>query len=309
MGRRLSNPMVVEFFEVQHKGVYGAMSTSPEKCVTARIDTIFKKNPVGSQDLEVSEKVLVKAGTRIPISAVTPDRYQHVKFQLVTPLLAGDGCTGLSTVYAYQPHVQIEGLPQAIKLAVQYRGQTNNDWHPTFGHGYRQCNLTSCAMLADFLLGGELSSKAKAQGLKEPESLYQRLLANYGDTTDHNCQTKALKDLGIESYYTQQALSADDLLRSLRQGIPMVIGVKYKGDGHIVLLVGFDPNRQIWLVHDPFGTRHGASDSYDIGIGGAFDEYSYDTFDRIFWDRGAGSGDGRIVTSVKGKPTGLKAGL
>lgn len=285
------------------------MSTSPEKAVTARIDTIFKKNPVGSQDLETSEKVLVKAGTRMPISAVSPDRYQHVKLQLVKPLLAGDGTTSLVTVYAYQPHVQIEGLPQAIKLAVKYRGQTNNDWHPTFGNGYRQCNLTSCTMLADFLLGGELTSRAAAQGLKEPESVYQQLLAKYGDTIDHNCQTKALKDLGIESYYTQQTLSADDLLLSLRQGIPVVIGVKYKAGGHIVLLVGCDPDRQIWLVHDPFGTRHGASDSYDIGIGGAYDEYSYDTFDRIFWDRGAASGDGRIVTSVKGKPTGLKAGL
>jgi hypothetical protein len=85
--------------------------------------------------------------------------------------------------------------------------------------------------------------------------------------------------------------------------------VKYKVGGHIVLLVGHDPERRIWLVHDPFGTRHGSSDSYDIGVGGAYDEYSYGTFDRIFWDRGPGSGDGRIVTSVKGKPTGLPSNL
>jgi hypothetical protein len=285
------------------------MSTTPQKAVTARIDTFFKKNPVGSQDLEPSEKVLVKAGTRIPISSVTPDRFQHVKLQLVKPLLASDGSTNLSTVYAYQPHVQIEGLPQAIKLAIKYRGQTDNDWHPTFGNGYRQCNLTACAMLADFLLAGELTRTAAAQGFKEPESAYQKVLAKYGDTIDHNFQTKALKDLGIESYYTQQTLSADDLLLSLRQGIPVVIGVKYKTGGHIVLLVGHDNDRRLWLVHDPFGTRHGSSDSYDIGIGGAYDEYSYDTFDRIYWDRGPSSGDGRIVTSVKGKPTGLKAGL
>jgi len=285
------------------------MSNSTQKAVTARITTIFKNHPVGSQDLEPSEKTMVQAGTRMLVSAISPDRFQHVKLQLVTPILASDGKTKLDTVYAYQPHVELEGQPQAIKLSVKYRGQTDNDWHPTFGNGYRQCNLTSCTMLTDFLLNGELSRTATARGLKEPESAYQELLAPYGDTIDHNCQTKALKDLGIESYYTQQSISADDLLLSLSKGIPVVIGVKYKSGGHIVLLVGHDLERKLWLVHDPFGTRHGASDSYDIGIGGAYDEYSYDTFDRIFWDRGPGSGDGRIVTSVKGRTTGLKPGL
>jgi hypothetical protein len=285
------------------------MSNSPPKAVTARIDTIFKKNPVGSQDLEPSEKILVTAGTRMPVSAISPDRFQHVKLQLVTPILASDGITKLNTVYAYQPHVEIEGLPQSVKLPVKYRGQTDNDWHPTFGNGYRQCNLTSCTMLADFLLDGALSRSATDQGLKEPESAYQNILAPYGDTIDHNCQTMALNELGIESSYTQQSISADDLLLSLSMGIPVVIGVKYKTSGHIVLLVGHNPDRQIWLVHDPFGTRHGASDSYDIGFGGAYDEYSYDSFDRIFWDRGPGSGDGWIVTSVKGKATGLNIGL
>ena len=280
-----------------------------DKAVTARVDTIFKLDAVGSEDLESSEKVLVKAGTRFPVNAITPDRFQHVKLQLVTPILAADGKTSLGTVYSYEPHLDIEGLTQAIRLGVTYRGQVNNQWHPTFREGTRQCNLTSCTMLADFLLDGELSRQAKAKGMPEPESFYQDVLANYGDTIDHNCQTRALRDLGIESYYTQQSLSADELLLSLSHGIPVVLGVKYKAGGHIVLLVGHDPDRRVWLVHDPFGTRHGSSDSYDIGVGGAYDEYSYGTFDRIFWDRGPGTGDGRIVTSVQGKSTGLPTNL
>jgi hypothetical protein len=64
------------------------MSNSTQKAVTARITTIFKNHPVGSQDLEPSEKTLVQAGTRLPVSAITPDRFQHVKLQLVTPILA-----------------------------------------------------------------------------------------------------------------------------------------------------------------------------------------------------------------------------
>ena len=42
------------------------------KAVTARVDTIFKKDAVGSEDLESSEKVLVKAGARFPVNAITP---------------------------------------------------------------------------------------------------------------------------------------------------------------------------------------------------------------------------------------------
>jgi hypothetical protein len=240
---------------------------------------------------------------------VTPDRFQHVKLKLVKPLLMADGATSLETVCAYAPHLAIEGVSQVIRLPVTYRGQTDNDWHPTFRDGNRQCNLTACTMLADFLLDGELTRQAAAQGLKEPESAYQKILDDYGDTIHHEHQTSALKTLGIESYYTRARLSADELLMSLGLGIPVVLGVKYKDGGHIVLLVGHDPERRLWLVHDPYGTRHGASDSYDIGIGGAYDEYSYGTFDRIFWDRGPGTGDGRVVTSVKGAPTGLPTNL
>jgi hypothetical protein len=232
-----------------------------------------------------------------------------VKLKLVKPLLMADGTTSLETVYAYAPHIDIEGVQQTIKLPVRYRGQTDNDWHPTFGNGFRQCNLTSCTMLADFLLDGALTKQAEAQGLREPETVYQRILDDYGDTIYHEHQTSALKQLGIESYYTKSSLSAEELLFSLGLGIPVVLGVKYKDGGHIVLLVGHDPQRRVWLVHDPYGTRHGASDSYDIGVGGAYDEYSYGTFDRIFWDRGPGTGDGRIVTRVNGKATGLPSDL
>ena len=277
--------------------------------VTARIDTVFKTDVASAQDLDPGSKTQIKAGTRLAVNSVAPDRFQHVRLELAEPLLADDGLTRLTSVCAYQPHLEVEGGNAVIRLAVPYYSQTNNDWHPGFGNGYRQCNLTSCTMLADFLLEGELTRKAKAEGLREPESFYQQVLAKYGDTTDHNCQTQALHELGIESYYTQQKLSADDLLLSLGKGIPVVLGVKYKTGGHIVLLVGHDPEHRLWLVHDPYGTRHGASDSYDVGIGGAFDAYSYSSFDQIFWDRGIGTGDGRIVTSVRGKPTGLPTGL
>ncbi len=275
----------------------------------AEADTFLKKKLLGSTDLADSEKIFVKKGQAFFVTEYSPDRNQHILLTLASPLSAMDNDAKLQKVYAYDPHIKIEGedLNRLIKLPVKYSSQLDND-ASVFGPGWRQCNTTSNTMLADFLLAGEVTQKAKAQGFPEPESLYMRLVSKYGDTTDHDAQTWALKELGIESYFSY-ALSAKDVLLSLKVNIPVVVGFAYKGSGHICVVVGHDPVKKVWLIHDPYGTRHGASDSYDVGVGGAYDEYSYDVMQQIFWDGGGEAGWGRIVTSVKGKPTGLPSGL
>ncbi|MGI0485267.1 C39 family peptidase [Pantanalinema rosaneae CENA516] len=273
------------------------------------VDTFLKKRVLGSSDLADSEKVFVRKGTTFDVVEYAPDRSQHLFLKLAEPVAARDGKTQLQVVYGYDPHLKVEGeiINQLIKLNVPYFSQLNND-PSIFGPGWRQCNTTSHAMLVDFLLKGELTQKAKQQGYPEPESVYMRLVGKYGDTTDMSAQTRALRDLGIESYFSY-TLSSKDLLLSLKAGIPVVVGFAYKISGHICLIVGHDPIQKVWLVHDPYGTRLGASDSYDIGIGGAYDPYTYDTMQRVFWDMGGEAGWGRIITSVKGTPTGLPTGL
>lgn len=278
--------------------------------VTAVTASFLKKQVMGSQDLTEAEKVFVPAGSVIAISAWVPDRSQHFKLQLRSPVTCQDGVTTMTEVFIYEPHFRIDGVQKngLIKLPVRYRRQTDNENYSLFGPGWRQCNLTSNTMMADHLLGGELSRRASEQGLREPESAYMRVLERHGDTTDHDAQTRALSELGIESYFSRR-LSPEDLLNSLGKGIPVVVGFAYKSSGHICLLVGHDPARKAWLVHDPYGTRHGYSDSYDIGVGGEYDAYSYGTMQQVFWDMGREAGWGRIVTGVKGKPTGLPSGL
>jgi hypothetical protein len=273
------------------------------------VDTFLKKRLLSSSDLTDSEKIFLPQGKAFHVTQYAPDRNQHLYLELASPMAAKSGTAKLEKVYAYDPHIKIEGesVIQPIKLTVTYASQLNND--PTvFGPGWRQCNTTSNTMLADFLLKGELMNKAKAQGFPEPESVFMRYVAKYGDTTDHAAQTKALKDLGIDSYFSY-TLSAKDVLASLKANIPVVAGFAYKGSGHICLIVGHDPTKKVWLVHDPYGTRHGSSSAYDVGVGGAYDPYTYDTMQRIFWDQGGEAGWGRIVTTVKGKPTGLPSGL
>lgn len=275
----------------------------------AEFDTFLKKRLLGSEDLTDAEKIFMPKGKTFLVSEYSPDRNQHLYLKLASPVIAKDGTTKIDTVYAYDPHIKIEGEEdrQVIQLNVPYCCQLNND--PTiFGPGWRQCNTTSNTMLADYLLQGELTRRAKEQGYSEPESVYMRIVDRYGDTTDHQAQTLALKDLGIESYFSY-TLSSKDVLASLRANVPVVVGFAYKSSGHICIVVGHDPINKVWLVHDPYGTRHGASDSYDVGVGGPFDVYSYDVMQQIFWDQGGEAGWGRVVTSVKGKPTGLAADL
>ncbi len=281
--------------------------------VTVKAATFLKKRVLGASDLADAEKIFVPKGSSFFVTEFAPDRNQHLFLKLASPMTAKDSVNKLQAVYAYDPHIQVEGeeATQIIQLNVAYASQLGNEEIVRAGqvwYDWRQCNTTSNTMLANYLLKGDLTNKAKEKGLLEPESIYMRIVAKYGDTTDHNAQTKALSELGIESYFSY-TISSKDVLLSLKAGIPVIAGFAYKFSGHICILVGHDPAKKIWFVHDPYGTRHGASDNYDIGIGGAFDPYTYDTMQRIFWDQGGESGWGRIVTSIKGKPTGLPTGL
>lgn len=287
----------------------------------AKENTYLKAKILGTQDLTNAEKIKVPEGHVFYIYSYAPAQNQHTFMELASPLGSMDGETKLQKVYAYDAHVDIEGEPdkpagggpgqlditKVIKLNVPYFMQLDND--PTvFGPGWRQCNTTSCTMLADYLLQGKLSEAAAQKGYPEPESLYMRIVKKYGDTTDHGAQTKALKELGIESYFSS-SLSPQDMLLSLSNGIPVVVGFAYKSSGHICCVAGHDPVNRRYLVHDPYGIRHGSSDAYDVGAPAAFDPYSYDVMQRIYWDQGGEAGWGRIVTSVGGKPTGLPTGL
>ncbi len=288
---------------------------------TALGNTYLKAKPLASQDLKNSEKIYVPQGHVFYITRWAPDKDQHCFMELASPLTTLDKVTRLQKVYGYDPHIKIEGEPdkpaggstgqldttKLIKLNVPYFQQNNND--PTvFGPGWRQCNTTSNCMLADYLLQGKLTQAAKQKGYPEPESVYMRIVAKYGDTTDHNAQTKALQELGINTYWSQ-TISSKDVMLSLSYGMPVVCGFAYKSSGHICIIVGHDPVKKAYLVHDPYGIRYGASDNYDVDAWAAFDPYTYDTMQRIYWDMGNEAGWGRIVTSVNGRPTALPTGL
>ena len=194
-----------------------------------------------------------------------------------------------------------------IKLPVGYFNQVNNDlqYH---GNGNRQCCLTANAMSAQYLCETRkiepLKDRAKEWNLREPESAYGRILNKYGDTTDHEANTRALRELGLESYFST-SLSIRDLIASLEANIPPVIGLHYKSSGHIDTAVGVNMKEKFFWVHDPYGIRAGIADFYEQigGQSGKYDKYSF-TIMKQLWES-MNDGWGRIFTHIGGMPTGL----
>jgi hypothetical protein len=118
-----------------------------------------------------------------------------------------------------------------------------------------------------------------------------------GDTTDHEAVTRMLRSIGIESYFSYTA-SLADLAHSLFCGVPGLIGSDYKAAGHMLLIIGRNPN--LLLAHDPYGSRAGISDEWNAigGDAGAYELISYEWMKAKFVDMGP-----------DGVPTGVKSGL
>ena len=184
-------------------------------------------------------------------------------------------------------------VPQYIQL--------NN----TGGEGYRECNLTVNAALCQYLTGA-LDPSYKSQGFREPEDVYATVLAKYGETTDHLAQTKALRDFGIESYFSYNT-NVDELAQMLRLGFPVVMGVDYKSSGHMVLAVGI--SEQGIIVQCPYGIRAGAHDWWYEKFGqnahAKQDLFTWGLVKQIFTVNSYDDGWARVITAVNGQKTAL----
>ena len=164
--------------------------------------TWLKSKPIQSSELSNNQKIWVTKEDKIKVKGVFPDAKQHTLLTLEKSKLAADGKTSLEKVYAYTPHLKLE-QPQnerVKKLNVPYFSQLDNSTL-LFGAGSRQCNLTSCSMFLA-ALKPQLVKESKIENYEEFESFYGETLVKYGDTNDHDAQTKALRDLGVETYFS-----------------------------------------------------------------------------------------------------------
>jgi Peptidase_C39 like family len=194
----------------------------------------------------------------------------------------------------------------SFKLAVKQRVQNDN----AGGEGYRECFKTCSTMLADYLLGGQLTDQAKHEGLTEPEDVFAAVLAKHGDTTDWGAEIAALEEFGIKAYSSRSA-SLNDVAHALYCGVPVIIGTAYKASGHIVLAVGRAANG--FHILCPNGIRAGATNGWVERFYSEEDAkpdlFTWGLLKQVFTDLGAESGWALFVTSVNGEPTGVRSGL
>ena len=128
-----------------------------------------------------------------------------------------------------------------LLIPVPYFQQQDN----ASGQGWRECFSSSAAMLAAFW------------GRVDGDDRYNRQRARFGDTTDPLAQLAALRALGLDARFRQDATAAT-LETELRARRPVAVGWLHRGHvlapaggGHWGVIVGFDSTR--FCLHDPYG--------------------------------------------------------
>ncbi|MBD1194446.1 glycoside hydrolase family protein [Vulcanococcus sp. Clear-D1] len=179
-------------------------------------------------------------------------------------------------------------LPGLIELPVPYLSQNDS----ATSQGPRMCFSSSCAMAAAFL---------KPDALRGPGQLddqYLALVQRHGDTSDANAQVAALHSLGLQARFRTDG-SIEDLIEQLKRGLPCPVGWLHKGPvsapsggGHWSLVIGWDPAKRQFLMHDPNGEADLMNGGYvttSIGSGAAL-RYSERNWGRRWMVEGAGTG-------------------
>ena len=100
----------------------------------------------------------------------------------------------------------------------------------------------------------------------------------------------------------QQDLGTADLLRELKAGRPVAVGVLHHGSvsapsggGHYVVVIGY--TNLSWIVHDPYGELDLVNGTWaQQGLGGKSVLYSYRNFNPRWLPAGSHSGWGWVFS-------------
>jgi lysozyme len=270
-------------------GAASTTTTAPGAVTTIDIrsaqQTWFKKEPVASADLSNDKLAKVVQGRDYRGCKVLAQKDKHTQLELPG---------GMGTWWVYDEHW--EGLTGRVVprrnenvdkdtisrkiLDVPYQSQRDN-----YRDASRTCFSSSCAMAAMYLKPGSVKN----------DNEYVKKVFAIGDSTDSSVQVKVLRGLGLKAVFKQNGRLLD-LVRNLKNGIPIPIGILHhgpsnapSGGGHWVLITGFDDSTQKFTVNDPWGEIDNKTGTYPSTDGHA-KQYSYALIRARWTVEGDGSG-------------------
>ena len=250
------------------------------RCVT---NTFLKKEPVPSSELKLNQRVPIKKDREYKGVQVLEKRAKHTKLLLPWGLgvwWAFDehwyGLGGAMTKPAEKAEVLYDGLI----LPVPYQSQRDN-----YRDAGRTCFSSSCAMAAMYLRPGCIAN----------DNDYIKKVFAIGDTTEAWVQVKALQQLGLKAAFKQNG-NIEDLKQRIDQGFPCPVGILHQGpanaptgSGHWICVIGYEEEKQRFVVHDPWGEIDNYSGTY-ISTNGERLRYSYNLFKRRWTVDGPNTG-------------------
>jgi hypothetical protein len=262
---------------------------SAKRIITAKQDTLLKKEPLQAFELSEKAKVSVERGRSYTI-VDSLDEGSHTRVTL-------DHSAGVW--YIYTPHwdIAVPGQPvtpptsDQVLLNVPYYTQLDS----ATSHAQRMCFSSSCAMAAEYLKPGCLG------GGRNADDVYLRAVLKHGDTTNPIAQVRALADLGITAVYRQN-LGRQDIIDQLRKGIPVPVGYLHKGPvgrptggGHWCTIVGIDLEKLQYIVNDPWGEGDMVYGGFEGSQNGSRVRYSFRNFEKRLMVEGPKTGWGLIL--------------
>ena len=260
----------------------GAATSAKTTDLTATNNTLLKKEPVPSSELEDNEKSEIDKGKAFKGAKVLATQDNHTQVELPY---------GLGTWWLFDGHwAELDGKEDkpepagdgSVNLAVPYFNQVDN-----YTQAQRTCNSSSCAMCLAFLMPGKIKG--------DDDYLRKLLTGGYGDTTDHGAQGRLLASYGLKSTWHTN-LGFDDLEKEIKAGRPVVIGILHRGSlaaptgGHMLVVRGMTAKGD-FIVNDPYGS---VNDGYSGPVtNGNQAVYSRAMLQKRWLPEGAKSGWGR----------------
>ena len=229
----------------------GLPPTGDTVVITAKADTVLKKEIAQSYDLEPEQKWNVAKGTQLTLTWKGKCAEGHC---FVTVKDKGQW-------FIYTEHWKGQGSaekPPSGKgskvLPTRYFSQRDN-----YRDASRTCFSSSCAMLLETLKPGTCPGD-------KGDDIYVHRVFEYGDTTDAYVQVKALSSFGVSSKFVQNA-NLDTIRSQIDAGVPVPIGILHhgpasapSGGGHWICVIGYDASG--FIVHDPWGEIDHATGTY-----------------------------------------------